>query len=221
MMDARVRWRGEPSMAVGGCVVAVEDTAVGGAAVEDAASVLGVGCDVVDVPAFRQELALPGSRMGLLFSVRERRQCRSRALSQGSDAAMHLAARWAGKESVIKAWCQALGESDFPYSPDDVPWSRIEILGDRRSVPHVVMDDVVRGVLRAGLDACGGMSPRGPRPPDGSVTSDGTMSPRWRLSLSHDGDRAMAFAVLSACRLVAVGGERVYSHELPHGDTRT
>ena len=208
-------------MAVGGCVVAVEDTAVGGAAVEDAASVLGVGCDVVDVPAFRQELALPGSRMGLLFSVRERRQCRSRALSQGSDAAMHLAARWAGKESVIKAWCQALGESDFPYSPDDVPWSRIEILGDRRSVPHVVMDDVVRGVLRAGLDACGGMSPRGPKPPDGSVTSDGTMSPRWRLSLSHDGDRAMAFAVLSACRLVAVGGERVYSHELPHGDTRT
>ncbi|WP_081647980.1 holo-ACP synthase [Bifidobacterium minimum] len=197
-------------MAVGGCVVAVEDTAV-----EDAASVLGVGCDVVDVPAFREEIALPGSRMGLLFSVRERRQCRSRALSQGSDAAMHLAARWAGKESVIKAWCQALGESDFPYSPDDVPWSRIEILGDRRSVPHVVMDDVVRGVLRAGLDACGGMSPRGPVPPDGM------MSPRWRLSLSHDGDRAMAFAVLSACRLVAVGGKRVYSHELPHGDTRT
>ena len=39
------------------------------------AAVAGLGYDVVDVDAFAAQLAEPGSRMRLLFSARERRQC--------------------------------------------------------------------------------------------------------------------------------------------------
>ena len=41
-------------------------------------SVLGLGHDVVDVSAFAEQLAEPGSRMRGLFSVREVRQAGSR-----------------------------------------------------------------------------------------------------------------------------------------------
>ena len=42
-------------------------------------SVLGLGHDVVDVSAFAEQLAEPGSRMRGLFSVREVRQAGERA----------------------------------------------------------------------------------------------------------------------------------------------
>ena len=52
---------------------------------------------MVDVAAFAEQLAEPGSRMRALFSVREVRQASDRARQKNDGEAVHLAAKWAGK----------------------------------------------------------------------------------------------------------------------------
>ena len=89
-------------------------------------SVLGLGHDVVDVSAFAEQLAEPGSRMRGLFSVREVRQAGERARRKNDDESTHLAAKWAGKEAVLKAWCDALGDMPNPYTIENFPWNGIE-----------------------------------------------------------------------------------------------
>ncbi|WP_137654572.1 holo-ACP synthase [Bifidobacterium moukalabense] len=108
---------------------------------------LGLGHDVVDVRAFGEQLGSPGSRMRGLFSARELRQSAQRAKVKNDGEAVHLAARWAGKEAFLKAWCEALSfmsERDDvsfhpPYSIDTFPWPCVEILDDSHGVPHVVL----------------------------------------------------------------------------------
>ena len=68
----------------------------------------GLGHDVVDVAAFAEQLSEPGSRMRSLFSVREVRQAADRARLKNDDEAVHLSAKWAGKEAFLKAWCDYL-----------------------------------------------------------------------------------------------------------------
>ena len=63
----------------------------------------GLGHDVVDVAAFAEQLAEPGSHMRALFSVREVRQASDRARQKNDGEAVHLAAKWAGKEAFLKA----------------------------------------------------------------------------------------------------------------------
>lgn len=138
-------------------------------------TVLGLGHDVVDVAGFAAQLAEPGSRMRGLFSTRELRQAAARGRAKHDGEAVHLAARWAGKEAVLKAWEEALGDSPSPYTLDDFPWSRIEILDDRRGRPRVALAADAERVLVE------------------SLRSDGV---RWHLSLSHDGPVASAIAIL-------------------------
>ena len=69
---------------------------------------LGLGHDVVDVPAFAEQLGESGSRMRNLFSTRELWQITQRARVKRDGEAVHLAARWAGKEAFLKAWCEAI-----------------------------------------------------------------------------------------------------------------
>lgn len=97
----------------------------------------GLGHDVVDVAAFAEQLAEPGSRMRALFSVREVRQASDRARQKNDGEAVHLAAKWAGKEAFLKAWCDYLGDAPYPFTLDNFPWPEIEILDDSRGVPHV------------------------------------------------------------------------------------
>lgn len=158
---------------------------------------LGLGHDVVDVASFAAQLAEPGSRMRALFSARELRQAAMRAQAKRDGEAVHLAARWAGKEAVVKAWCEALAlmgdgvrshggvAPALPYTLDDCPWSGIEILDDSRGVPRVALRDDVDERLRASLNA-------------GAVSRDGGITPRWHVSLSHDGPVASAVAVLES-----------------------
>lgn len=148
--------------------------------------VAGVGHDVVDIPDFERRLRITGSRMPLLFSARERRQCSLLARRHGDGETRHLAARWAGKESVVKAWYEAVGNP--PYSLDDLPWEAIEVLDDRRGVPHVLLRDDLSVALMEGI--LGG----GARPIDRGGT--GGMPFAWHVSLSHDGDVASAVAIL-------------------------
>lgn len=142
-------------------------------------TVLGLGHDVVGLDGFAGQLAEPGSRMRGLFSVREVRQAVARAAAKGDGEAVHLAAKWAGKEAVLKAWEEALGERPSPYTLDDFPWGKVEILDDGRGRPHVLLAaDVERALCESVVGA----------------------RPQWRISLSHDGPVASAVVLLVAER---------------------
>lgn len=156
--------------------------------------IAGLGHDVVALDVFAEQLAELDGGMRRLFSPRELRQSALRGRLKADGDAVHLAARWAGKEAVIKAWCEALGETfPLPYTVDNVPWARIEILDDARGVPHVVLadddaralDEALRGVQRDVPTA----SDAGAQPGEGARW-------RWHISLSHDGPVASAVAIL-------------------------
>ena len=99
-----------------------------------------------------------------------------RAQTKNDGEAVHYAARWAGKEAVLKAWCDALGGRPAPYTLDDYPWSRIEILNDALGCPRIVLSPDVHERLVASL---------------------GERDVAWHISLSHDGPIAAAVVILA------------------------
>ncbi|EFA22865.1 holo-ACP synthase [Bifidobacterium gallicum] len=152
----------------------------------------GLGHDVVEVTAFAQQLEQPGTTMGKLFSMRERRQAQQSAQRHGDGIAVHLAGKWAAKESVIKAWCEALAQQGvhtraaLPYTIESVPWSRIEILDDALGVPHVVLGSEVQAMLVQSLGDAG----------TAEINQNSPKQVRWHVSISHDGPIASAVTVL-------------------------
>ena len=156
--------------------------------------IAGLGHDVVALDAFAEQLAEPDGGMRRLFSPRELRQSALRGRLKADGDAVHLAARWAGKEAVIKAWCEALGETfPLPYTVDNVPWARIEILDDARGVPHVVLAD---DDARALSEALRGVQRDVPTASDAGAQPGEGARWRWHISLSHDGPVASAVAIL-------------------------
>lgn len=185
--------------------------------------VRGVGVDTVDLGAFAASLAEPGTRFAGAFSALERRQSRDRAeargavgsvsaeasvgsssslssagssstrggASAGSSSAgssstgpaaapdpisLHLAGRWAVKEALIKAWSAALYGQPPPLAPELVRWPEIETVCDAWGRPSVRLSgEVARHVV--------------------ATVGEGAV---WHVSLSHDGDAAVAFVVLEA-----------------------
>ncbi|MBS7546710.1 holo-ACP synthase [Dietzia massiliensis] len=164
--------------------------------------VRGVGVDIVDLGAFAASLAEPGTRLTRAFSPTERRQCRERAEARGAGRAgglsssspsgapfppgavtprrdedplaRHLAARWAAKEAVIKAWSAALYGEPPPIPPDLLRWAEIETVCDAWGRPTVRLGGEVARQVAATLGD----------------------DVRWNVSLSHDGGSAIAFVVL-------------------------
>lgn len=114
--------------------------------------IAGLGHDVVNVAQFAEQMR-EGNGWRALFSVRELRQCSLRSDTKHDDEALHIAARWAGKEAVIKAWCEALAScntnypTDYPYTLDNMPWPEIEILDDSHGCPHVELAQEVQNKL--------------------------------------------------------------------------
>lgn len=145
-------------------------------------SVLAIGHDVVDVAAFAEQLAAPGSRMEQLFSLRERRQAAALAHAKHDARDVHLSAKWAGKESVVKAWCAAVGQDDYPYTMEGFPWDGVEIIDDGRGRPQVVLRNDVQAALNASVSV--------------SIRPGSTPVLRWHISLSHDGPVASAMVIL-------------------------
>lgn len=167
-------------------------TAMGGQDPGD--RIAGLGHDVVALDVFAEQLAEPDGGMRRLFSPRELRQSALRGRLKADGDAVHLAARWAGKEAVIKAWCEALGETcPLPYTVDNVPWARIEILDDARGVPHVVLAD---DDARALSEALRGVQRDVPTASDAGAQPGEGARWRWHISLSHDGPVASAVAIL-------------------------
>ena len=161
---------------------------------EPGGRIVGLGHDVVALDVFAEQLAEPDGGMRRLFSPRELRQSALRGRLKADGDAVHLAARWAGKEAVIKAWCEALGETfPLPYTVDNVPWARIEILDDARGVPHVVLAD---DDARALSEALRGVQRDVPTASDAGAQPGEGARWRWHISLSHDGPVASAVAIL-------------------------
>ena len=132
--------------------------------------ILGIGVDVVAVSEFAEQLGRPGTAIASSFTGGERRDSAAAAGGQGRDEqaqAKHLAARWAAKEAVIKAW----SGGNFGGAPavEAVRPRDIEVRTDAWGRPSIRLHGEVAAAL---VDAV------------------------VHLSLTHDGDTAAAFVVI-------------------------
>ena len=150
------------------------------------ATVLTVGTDLGHVPGFSAQLDQPGTVFAQrTFTAREFREARRRSQERGSSPAQHLAARWAAKESFIKAWSQAhvlrarsRGTSTSPVIlAEDVDWREIEVVTDRWGRPSLRLSGTVAHAVEHSLGE--------------EVSTPGC----WPVSLSHDGDYAAAIVL--------------------------
>ncbi len=94
---------------------------------------------------------------------------RGDASDGSSDRARHHAARWAAKEAVVKAWSASL-YGQPPVVDEPKALAAIEVVKDAWGRPAIVLHSPVREHLDAA---------------------------RLQVSLSHDGDYAIAYAVLT------------------------
>ena len=161
-------------------------------------TVLAVGTDLVHIPGFSAQLDQPGSVFAQhAFTARELREAQRRAQERGTTPAQHLAARWAAKESFIKAWSQAhvlraksRGTSTSPVIlAEDVDWREIEVVTDRWGRPSLRLSGTVAHAVERSLGE--------------EVSTPGC----WPVSMSHDGDYAAAI-VLHVRRVVPTQKER-------------
>ncbi|MCW2830697.1 MAG: holo-ACP synthase [Aeromicrobium sp.] len=128
-------------------------------------TVVGVGVDLVHVPSFADQLEVPGTGFATAFLPGERRD----AQHGSSVPARHLAARWAAKEAVIKAWSSSLHGS-APVMDEHVH-HLVEVISDAWGRPRIRLHgDVARHLEGHTIE----------------------------VSLSHDGDYAVAYVVLTA-----------------------
>ena len=149
-------------------------------------TVLAVGTDLVHIPELSAQLEQPGSVFAQrAFTAREHREARNRSEERGTAPAQHLAARWAAKESFIKAWSQAhvlrakcRGTSTSPVIlAEDVDWREIEVVTDRWGRPSLRLSGTIAHAVGRSLGE--------------EVLTPGC----WPVSLSHDGDYAMAIVL--------------------------
>ncbi|MFU0569739.1 holo-ACP synthase [Gardnerella vaginalis] len=162
--------------------------------------IAGIGHDLVNVAQFAEQMQ-DGNGWRALFSVRELRQCDLRAQAKNDEKALHIAARWAGKEAVIKAWSEALSTANisYPYTLDNMPWASIEILNDSHGCPRVILSADVHSQLVKSLLSAHSECVDSSEHIDNSehiANSDRVANIRWHISLSHDGllDDNSAFA---------------------------
>lgn len=157
--------------------------------------ILGTGIDVVHVPALAEQLRAPGSRwLESVLTGRERRYVRGRLAAAGTPdedvnaLALHVGTRWAAKEAVVKAWSAALIGSAPPITEEELDHREIEIVHDHWGRPSIELHGRVARELGASLAGqC--------------IADDDGAPPRvpvWHVSLSHDGDIAIAMVVLEA-----------------------
>ncbi|MEO7070139.1 MAG: holo-ACP synthase [Nostocoides sp.] len=135
-----------------------------------------VGVDVVGISAFAEQLAEPGTRFSRAFTPGEMRAARRGHESQADGSpsrfeAESLAARWAAKEAVIKAWLSTRFGGPEVIEPDHVDLREIEVRTDAWGRPAIRLHGAVARAM-TGYDVL--------------------------VSLSHDpaADIAVAFVVL-------------------------
>lgn len=95
--------------------------------------VAGVGIDVVAISAFGEQLEQTGTRFAQSFTAGERRAARA---GEGGEA-QSLAARWAAKEAVVKAWSSTCFGHPEVIDPSSVDLREIEVRTDAWGRPSV------------------------------------------------------------------------------------
>lgn len=143
----------------------------------DAVVTAGTGVDLVHVPSFAAQLSQPGTVFARVFTDREWQRCRGREES--------LAARWAAKESVVKAWSALLFGQAPALSEQELDWADIEVIQDRWDRPNLRFHGRVASDLAALEESLGAKL-------------------NWSLSLSHDGEMAIAYV-----QVLAVSGTKI------------
>ncbi|MBV8348749.1 MAG: holo-ACP synthase [Mycolicibacterium sp.] len=128
-------------------------------------AIVGLGIDLVSVPDFAEQVDRPGTVFAATFTPGERRD----AADKSSSAAKHLAARWAAKEAVIKAWSGSRF-AQRPVLPEGIHRD-IEVVTDMWGRPRVRLTGAIAEHL-----------------------ADVTI----HVSLTHEGDMAAAVAVLES-----------------------
>jgi holo-[acyl-carrier protein] synthase len=134
--------------------------------------IVGLGTDLVRVPAFAEQLAHPGSAFAdVTFTGAELAYSHS---TPSHDPARHLAVRFAAKEAVVKAL--------------DVACAHIGVIRARLSLCdiEVVVDAGGRPALRLHRAA--------------AAIADEVGADRAWVSLSHDGEYASAVVALERIR---------------------
>lgn len=160
---------------------------------------VGVGVDLVHIPSFADQLAQEGTTFTRVFTDREWARAVSREASTPGLAqplppnspghrlrspgttrsAASLAARWAAKEAAIKAWSSLIFAAAPVIPEEEIDWAEIEVVHDRWDRPALRFHgrvDAELTALAARLDA----------------------HLLWSLSLSHDGDNAIAYVQVHA-----------------------
>ena len=127
--------------------------------------IVGVGIDLVSIPDFAEQVDQPGTVFAETFTRGPRRA----AADMCWGGARHLAARWAAKEAVIKAWSGSRF-SKRPMLPEGIHRD-IEVITDMWGRPKVRLTGAIAEHLK-----------------------DVTI----HLSLTHEADTAAAVAVLEA-----------------------
>lgn len=145
----------------------------------------GSGVDLVGVADFAQRVGAPGSAFPRVFTDAEWAAClaldeastfergNAGGPALGPRAGESLAARWAAKEAVVKAWSALLIGQAPPIRPEELDWSEIEVVHDLWRRPLLRF----RGRVRARLDEL-------------AESLDAELD--WSLSLSHDSGFALA-----------------------------
>lgn len=139
-----------------------------------------VGVDMVFVPGLRQQLADPASTFASrVFTRAELKAAELKALARAThpatppDPSPHLAARWAAKEAFLKAWdLTRWGEAPL-VEAHEVDHREIEVVTDAWGRPALRLHGHIAALLGA---------------------------PTCSLSLSHDGDYAIAVVSLELAR---------------------
>jgi holo-[acyl-carrier protein] synthase len=126
-------------------------------------AIVGVGIDLVFIPDFAEQVDQPGTVFAETFTPGERRD----AADKSSTAARHLAARWAAKEAVIKAWSGSRF-AQRPILPEGIHRD-IEVITDMWGRPKVRLTGEIAEHLAEVV---------------------------IHVSLTHEGDTAAAVAIL-------------------------
>jgi holo-[acyl-carrier protein] synthase len=107
----------------------------------------GVGVDLVGIEAFAEQLEQPGTRFAQAFTPGERRAARA---GSGTEAES-LAARWAAKEAVIKAWSSTCFGHPEVIDPESVDLREIEVRTDAWGRPAIRLHGAIAESM-AGYD---------------------------------------------------------------------
>ena len=156
-----------------------------------------LGTDIVYIPRIKAIVERFGDRfLQRVYTPTERENCGCDSKDGKSPSIGQLAGRWAAKEAVVKAlgtgW-RGIGYTD------------VEIRRHKSGAPFAILHNQAAAVVFALVRGEGGYEQDKEAfglsslsyPRSSTEASVGSLpSPQWQLSLSHDGDYAIATAIL-------------------------